>query len=136
MKKMLTTKTCSRCKTTKPRDLENFPPHNKCKDGLDSWCRDCRREYRNANLRGNYRGMISDAALKELRKQKNCSICGKEGKLVVDHSHDKNVVRGMLCQTCNRGIGNFYDNVSYLEAAIRYLNETNTDSRTWEHLVR
>ena len=115
-------KTCTRCKVSKPRDLENFPPHNKCKDGLDSWCRDCRREYRNANLRGNYRSMISDEDLKELRKQTNCSICGKKDKLVVDHCHTKNTVRGMLCQTCNRGLGNFYDNTKYLEEAVRYLS--------------
>lgn len=122
MKTMSDTKTCTRCKTIKPRDLENFPPHNKCKDGLDSWCRICRREYRNANLRGNYRSMISDDKLKELRKQTNCSICSKKDKLVVDHCHTKNIIRGMLCQTCNRGLGNFYDNTKYLERAILYLN--------------
>ena len=42
----MNTKTCTRCKENKPRDLTNFPPHNKCKDGLDSWCRKCRASYR------------------------------------------------------------------------------------------
>lgn len=37
------TKTCSRCRTAKP--VSEFGPHPKTKDGFQSWCRQCVREY-------------------------------------------------------------------------------------------
>ena len=62
-----------------------------------------------------------------------CKICGAKGNsdrngvrysnLAVDHCHDTGVVRGLLCMKCNIGLGNFQDNVIYLESAINYLKE-------------
>lgn len=56
-----------------------------------------------------------------------CAICGKQealsskGVLSIDHDHNSGKVRGLLCDTCNRGLGHFYDNVSLLHNAIKYL---------------
>ena len=118
-------KKCTRCKVEKPADTEHFPPHNKCRDGLDSWCRKCRATYRSETRRGQYRAMISDEQLKEEFKNfTGCAICGEKTEdIVVDHCHDKNVYRGLLCQLCNRGLGNFKDNTDSLERAIEYLNK-------------
>jgi hypothetical protein len=56
------------------------------------------------------------------KKQKNrCAICGEEKTLCVDHCHKKNVIRGLLCRTCNAGLGDFYDSVKNLKNAIKYL---------------
>ena len=36
----------------------------------------------------------------------SCNICdAKDVRLVVDHNHQTNKVRGRLCDVCNRGIG-------------------------------
>ncbi len=63
-----------------------------------------------------------------LKKQNYvCAICGKsekntsKGVLSIDHNHSDNKVRGLLCDSCNRGLGYFYDNVSFLYNAINYL---------------
>ena len=135
----MNTKICTRCKEEKPRDTINFPPHNKCKDGLDSWCRKCRATYRSEISRGRFRGQLSDDKVRELKKQEKCDICGgsdlagsrnnkhlgKVYALVMDHNHETGKFRGMICHYCNRGLGNFKDNINTLQAAIKYLNERN-----------
>lgn len=57
-----------------------------------------------------------------------CAICqvlsgtnGRNDRLSVDHCHDRNVLRGLLCHKCNTALGLFQDNVENLESAIRYL---------------
>lgn len=52
-----------------------------------------------------------------------CAICQKtpERALNIDHCHETNIVRGLLCWNCNTAIGKFFDNVVYLERAILYL---------------
>lgn len=53
-----------------------------------------------------------------------CLICRKDIPLTetaIDHNHETGEIRGILCGPCNRGLGMFYDNVEFLESAIKYL---------------
>lgn len=53
-----------------------------------------------------------------------CGICGSDGgrnRLVVDHDHETGAIRGLLCTSCNRGIGIFEDDPELLERAVQYL---------------
>lgn len=51
-----------------------------------------------------------------------CALCESEMKrAVVDHDHDTGKVRGLLCDTCNTGLGKFGDNAERLEAAAEYV---------------
>lgn len=59
-----------------------------------------------------------------------CPICNKECKFlagnkddayVIDHCHSTKKVRGLICATCNRGLGLFYDNPDMLVSAAAYL---------------
>jgi Recombination endonuclease VII len=57
-----------------------------------------------------------------------CAICGEppSGKrdiLMIDHCHDENRVRQLLCHRCNSGLGLFRDNSELLEAAARYIQK-------------
>lgn len=128
-------KSCTRCKCEKPLDLEHFPPHNKTKSGFDSWCRDCRNSYKRENIYKKYSHMISEESLKQIREEiKECVICGSNEKLVIDHDHKTNKIRGMLCNHCNRGLGHFRDDPMLLEFAAQYLHAT-SDSPEWEEYL-
>jgi len=56
-----------------------------------------------------------------------CLICARgfenllSRHIHVDHCHENGKVRGVLCQYCNIGIGNFRDDPSMLRAAADYL---------------
>jgi len=62
-----------------------------------------------------------------LKKQKNvCATCGVSQSrlkkyLFVDHDHKTNRIRGLLCCSCNFGLGSFKDNKRILKSAITYL---------------
>lgn len=53
-----------------------------------------------------------------------CRICGTTENLHIDHCHDRNVARGVLCRNCNHGLGNFKDSPELLLSAVTYLKET------------
>ena len=57
----------------------------------------------------------------------SCAICKNVfteiNKGFVDHDHKTGKVRGILCTTCNSGLGFFKDDISLLESAIKYLSE-------------
>lgn len=55
-----------------------------------------------------------------------CAICKQPFNLdkhepCVDHDHETNCVRGLLCQQCNKSLGGFNDNVETLLNAVEYL---------------
>ena len=54
-----------------------------------------------------------------------CAICGEVNvagrRLAVDHNHETGQVRGLLCCSCNRGIGFLRDHTDILESAVNYL---------------
>jgi len=47
----------------------------------------------------------------------------RKKQLDVDHCHTTGEVRGLLCNRCNTGIGQFKDNPNILRSAARYLDK-------------
>lgn len=128
---------CTKCKIEKPATAEFFPLHNKKLNGLDSWCRECRSTYRNGIRRGNYRSMIDDKTLVSLiETTKECIICGSDANLVVDHDHKRNKIRGMLCNRCNQGLGQFKDDPNLLEFARIYLLASENDDEADKYIEK
>lgn len=56
-----------------------------------------------------------------------CAICGKHSRLnnkrelAIDHDHETGEIRGLLCTSCNLGLGHL-KTVQNLQSAITYLN--------------
>lgn len=55
------------------------------------------------------------------RQKSKCAICKEELKLYLDHCHETGRFRGLLCNQCNLGLGQFKDDPERLQAAIDYL---------------
>jgi len=56
----------------------------------------------------------------------HCELCGREAPPYVDHSHRTGQFRGLLCNTCNTGLGMLKEDPVLLKKAIRYLLERGT----------
>jgi len=80
---------------------------------------------------------ITEAQYNEmLIKQKGCcAICGTDklsGKwkiLTVDHNHSTGLIRELLCNECNRGIGYLKDNIKIIKKAVLYLEKHNVKTQ-------
>ena len=68
---------------------------------------------------------ITPAEVLALEQETNCAICGNEFSSTkdqhIDHCHETNAVRGVLCCGCNTGLGGFRDNPENLRKAALYL---------------
>jgi hypothetical protein len=134
-----TMKKCNVCKKTK--ELTEFHKNKKQPDGALVRCKECssrlNREYHEANkekrrfdrLRTKYGVEREHYELMYDRCGGKCELCGVDEEnipnkqLCVDHNHETDEVRGLLCLNCNAGLGGLGDSVERLEAAIIYLKE-------------
>ena len=81
------------------------------------------REY---HLKKTYNITLEEYDTLFLKQNGQCAICKKnqcdiKRRLSVDHSHLNGRVRGLLCYTCNTGIGYFKEDISCILEAIKYL---------------
>jgi len=77
-------------------------------------------------LKKNYNMTIEDYESLLLSQSGRCAICFTlpgDQKLVVDHCHKTNTVRGLLCSSCNRGIGLLQDSLLVVRSAVEYLGK-------------
>ena len=133
-------KTCTKCKTTKP--IIEFHRQQKGKYGVTSKCKVCthilnkqwtaqnkERDSKNkraSRLKIRY-GLTLDDYENMLKEQNyTCAICKQPEtniRLAVDHCHKTGVIRGLLCKRCNQMLGNMEDNTEWLSNTINYLNK-------------
>lgn len=100
-------------------------------------CLGCKREngakYRSQNQRKiNFtsrvkRYNLDEAAFTDMynAQKGKCAICKTDISVDgsrIDHNHDTGEVRGLLCVSCNTGIGLLKDSVSVLKSAIKYID--------------
>ncbi len=134
-------KVCNTCSISHPQEF--FVKSNLTKSGYRGICKTCFnayyakrridkydkvREYEKKFHRARrlkYAYNITEDQLHEMKVAQDgcCAICKSPEKLVIDHCHSTGVVRGLLCNTCNIGLGHFKDEVSRMKSAIAYLEK-------------
>lgn len=118
---------CLICKTEK--DDTEFPHRRKLKDGtwaLYKYCRDCHKTNQYFWVIENLFLLSREDFEKIKAHQKGkCAICGcKElpnRRLSLDHRHSDGLIRGLLCNMCNRALAKFKDDVERFRKALNYL---------------
>jgi hypothetical protein len=130
-------KTCSKCKIEK--ELTEYHKRNNRPCGVRSICKQCYKGYefkrrpgyaREHSLMKSYSITIEEYDYILKKQDSKCAICGihsasivgRKKHLCVDHNHKTGMVRGLLCDKCNRGIGLLNDDPITIKSAIDYLN--------------
>lgn len=111
---------CSRCNVDLP--FASFTPRPEYTAGHNTTCKMCVSLSRYGMNRNDYVEMSTAQA-------DCCALCFSPGQanrscgypLDVDHCHTTGVVRGLLCNKHNRGLGHFGDDPSELRRAASYL---------------
>lgn len=121
-------KFCSKCKLEKP--FSAFGKNRSRTAGHDPACKECkkpaaRRYAHKTNMKAF--GLTPETYETILTQQGYvCAICkniDKNKRLAVDHCHNTNRIRGLLCAKCNQALGLFNDSPTLLNRAINYLDE-------------
>ncbi len=92
---------------------------------MSAWRQANPSRYRDQYLRATFGISLSDYNVLLKRQGGVCAICRAAPKtiLVVDHDHVTGGVRGLLCSTCNTGLGQFKDDPQRIRRAAEYLDE-------------
>ena len=142
---MIKKRACPKC------GCEHSGSSSRCKKCYADWAREWRRKnpekaktaqlnyrirhpekmkeiYRKTNLRKSYGITIKDYDELLERQHFRCAICDTEtpggpGRMMVDHNHVTEKVRGLLCCNCNFVIGHCLESKAILVRAIRYLEK-------------
>jgi hypothetical protein len=127
-------KACRKCGVLLP--LRHFHRNPQRTDNRGSYCKDC---LRNKDQKGYEASRVAalakkyniprDAYTTMVASQDNkCAVCGEQcrsgRRLAVDHCHKSGKVRGLLCRSCNVGLGHFKDDPKLLLLAAKYLLRT------------
>ena len=134
------TRQCSICEIVKP--LREFAKRKNRKSGLYCYCKKCASmarakwkqddpkrcaaSHRKSLLKRRY-GITLEQYDQMLNEQNGvCAICGGVNKggwrLAVDHDHNTGEIRGLLCQNCNRRVGDLENNPVLFRSIINYLS--------------
>lgn len=142
-------KACSRCGAVHP--ASHFGMDNVAKQRRKTECKACSakrmREYRLKNIekarerdRGRYRSDPLRRYIQKAMRQygldyeqaaiiaghTSCDICGRDNggrRMALDHCHASGKLRGLLCDGCNIGLGNFRDDPHLLRLARKYVTQ-------------
>lgn len=113
-------KYCRRCCEIKPHS--EWSRNRSASDGLNTACKACRAaEDRAGHLKRQYG--ITEAQRDEMIASQMgvCCICLAAPAVHVDHCHETDKVRGVLCFSCNAALGQFKDQPDAIRRAADYL---------------
>lgn len=131
-------KRCTVCKEDKVLSEYHIRKNNK--DGHKGICKICsnakqRIQWRSPNdpkkkyqLAKRY-GCTPTEYVERMASSACCQKCGNKYYLVYDHCHTTNKFRGVLCQSCNKAIGQLGDTADSVLKAYKYLERFEDEAK-------
>lgn len=121
-KRYVTTDKCVECAARGKSDHKKLNPEH------------TKKQRAKHGLKSNYGISLEDYENLLIKQDYKCALCkkpensihyksGKIRKLAVDHCHDTNKVRGLLCINCNMGIGKLKHDPKLLRLAALYCED-------------
>ena len=134
------TRQCSVCKITKL--LSEFARRKNRRSGRFCYCKECANKAKAKWKKDNPEKDIASRRKSMLKKRYGltleqydkmfeeqgcgCAICGEVNKsgyrLAVDHNHNTGKIRALLCQNCNRKIGEIENDPGLFDKLVIYLH--------------
>lgn len=117
----------------KPRECEGCKNPYVPRGQRQRWCSDCVPDNA-ARARASAYGITHPQLCKLLDIQaQRCAVCSSPltENSVIDHDHATGQVRGVLCTSCNSGLG-WLEKPGWVEAARAYLQSSNEWRLTWQ----
>ena len=156
-------KTCSKCKETKA--LSEFHFSKRSSDSRQHRCKSCAKAFtqpatkqwrknspegytestKRTKVKLKYGISVEDIENLMIQQNSLCALCKnpisfnseeKKDKPHIDHDHESGIVRGLLCLTCNTGLGMFKDSFDLLEQAKQYLQRSIKQRERLNELTR
>ena len=123
-------KICSKCDTEKS-EADFYTNRADCKDcnraKVRSWNKANPLKRRANRKRSDLKNLygLTEAQFEQMKvdQKHECKICYRKLPLVIDHDHVTGKIRGLLCNSCNRGIGYLQDNEEIIKRAAEYVIE-------------
>lgn len=115
----------------KSGDFNHHTPEGRSAYGK-AWRESNPRRYKDKSLMSDFGIGIREYETMIVIQDGKCGICyqvettqrrGKDVALSVDHCHTTGAIRGLLCNNCNNGLGQFKDNEQFLLNALSYLRK-------------
>lgn len=128
---------CGQCGGPMPSGRSSRPRRFCGRKCLSDWhnAQQTREFRRDSWLRAKY-GITLEAYGALLADQGGvCRLCGtpekdaRHGVLDVDHDHETGQIRGLLCHRCNWALGIMRDDLTWLRAAVAYLERESIDGQ-------
>ena len=121
-------KTCGECKRSLPDDMFHKRNYKNGKTGLQNKCKECcpkvRKRYYKKHTSIRLKLKLTQDEVDRITAPGACECCGSTEKLCIDHCHETEKPRGLLCHKCNTALGLLDDDQQRIINLSRYLGRS------------
>jgi len=117
---------CRVCRNEQARAAHQRNPEKALEYGRN-WMRKQRKEnpdrLRNYHFTKDYGITLEERNAKEVQQEHRCMICHRLMPLELDHDHETEQVRDLLCRPCNLAVGLLREDIGTAENLVNYLRK-------------
>ena len=121
-------KRCNNCKQDLPESEFYKRTLTSGETSLQARCKSCQRKLRKKYYKPHssirHKLKLSQRDVDNLTAPGACQVCGSTKRLCIDHCHDTEKPRGLLCHKCNTALGLLDDDSQRMLNLIRYLERS------------